>query len=128
MRNVLRTSKVLKKYSAKRRKMGALMDGIDLRTLPKINKTKYWILVENEFPYDKIASKHHLLVPLRKFKYDDEMTAAERDNLFLIKKDFTQEKRYDAILETLGHNRSIPDHYHIHCITFHYVTPVKDLK
>ncbi len=75
---------------------------------------KHWKVVENLFPYDKIASKHHMLVPLRHVR-EDELTAEEMAEIKSIKENFINSE-YDWIIEATPKNKSISEHFHIHLI------------
>ena len=126
MKDVLRTPETLAAYRKKRIAAGGTLSKVDLTTLPFITRWKYWILVENEFPYDLLASRHSLLVPRRFFAKDSDMTKTERKELFLIKEQFSQSQEYDWIVET--NSGSVPGHFHLHCLKLHYVTPISELS
>lgn len=78
----------------------------------------YWRLIQNEYPYDRIAAKHYLLVSRRRFKNDFEMDADERAELLEFKKRLEQSQEFDFIGESISHRRTVPEHYHIHLIKF----------
>lgn len=94
----------------------------DLRDLPMIFGGNKWVIVKNGFPYDKIASVHHLLVPLRAFTEDIDMTQDERDELASIKRRIGEEKLYDVVMENVAHRRTVPAHYHLHLIKYKDIT------
>lgn len=81
-----------------------------------------WFIAKNEFPYDKIAERHHLLIPVRTFENDWEMTHQEREELMGLKRSFAGSKEYDAIQENVAHRRSVPRHYHLHLIKYKNIT------
>lgn len=60
--NILRTAKAQNHYEK------VLRDntGHRLWNLPPIKSFKYFYIVENEFPHDRIAIEHHLLLPKRR--------------------------------------------------------------
>jgi hypothetical protein len=126
--DVLRSSETIARYKEKRRAMGDKIKEVDLESLPMVKFWEHWTLVENEFPYDLIAERHCLLVPTRKFLEDEEMTLEERQELFEIKKEFAKDKMFDAILENIKHNRTVPLHYHIHCLKLGYRTPASEFN
>ena len=74
-----------------------------------------------------VAENHCLLIPLRHFVEDQDMYGAERAELFRIKALFSQSKDFDAVFENIKHNRTIPEHYHLHCVKFKYRTPISEL-
>lgn len=125
--DVLRSEEVIALYKVKRRDPEFHLDEFDLRDLPIVKKWKLWILVQNEFPYDKIADNHCLLVPLRQFAEDEDMYGTERSELFRIKEEFKQTKDFDAVFENVKHNRTVPDVYHLHALKFKFRTPVSEL-
>lgn len=74
----------------------------------------YWIVIENSYPWDLISKTHHLLIPRRSFSYEWDMEDEERTELIGIKKELYS--TYDMFVENCHSLRSIPDHFHIHCI------------
>ena len=126
MKDVLRTNKCLKLYKVKRKKLGEDIVNFDLLSNPFIKEWNYWMLVRNDFPYDKIAKEHDLLVPKRKFANEDEMEDLELNELYDIKAELKD--TYSAYLINTGWGRTVPTHFHIHCIKFHYITPLKEFS
>jgi hypothetical protein len=125
--DVLRTEECLTKYRAKRKEYGEDLDQFELTDLPHVREYTRWVLVENEFPYDRIADRHCLLVPKRRFVDDGEMLGAERAELLEIKQGYSDSKEFDCVFENLKHNRTVPGHYHLHVLKFKYRTPLSDL-
>jgi hypothetical protein len=39
-----------------------------------------------------------------------------------IKHLFAREQKYDAIVENMPHQRTVPSHYHLHCIEYKNIT------
>ena len=113
---VLRTKKCLKRYHDKRKKLGKEFSNVDLTKLECVRRYFYWTLVKNEFPYDKITKRHDMLVPLRKFPKEGNMTMLEWCELMNIKKEI--EKDYDSFLENTFHRRVLSNIFHLHCITY----------
>lgn len=86
-------------------------------TVPSMKEWQYWRIIENQFPYDTIASVHHILIPKREFQTVDEANEDETveiaDEIFdWIKK----ESHYDMILENLPHQQSQPQRLHYHLL------------
>jgi hypothetical protein len=79
-----------------------------------IQAFKYWKVTSNEFPYDLIASEHHMLVPMRHVT-EKELTADELHEFSEIKSAYIASK-YDYIIEATPKNKSIPTHFHLHLI------------
>lgn len=79
---------------------------------------RYWFITRNEYPYDRLAKKHDLLAPKRKFASSTDMTNLERAELERIKKIFEKTAEYDSVMENIPHQRTIRDWYHVHLIQF----------
>lgn len=75
-----------------------------------------WKIVPNLFPYDLIASKHDLLVPVRHVSERRLLHNREKAQLESIKSSTSLSGEYSLVLENLGEQRSIRDHLHIHLI------------
>ncbi len=116
MIELLRSAKVIKNYKKRLKeiKSGAFI--FDFLKLPKIKKWDHWILIKNEFPYDKIAKKHDLLVPKRFIANESELEDFELHELWDIKVELNED--YDAYYEGTKRNRTVPEHFHIHCIEY----------
>lgn len=73
---------------------------------------KYWILLENDYPYDAVSVKHDLLV-LKEHK-------SEVDRNAWI--EFDQSKYaltdYHCIIENLPQRQSVPGHFHYHLLRY----------
>ena len=63
----------------------------------------HWRITENNFPYDKVASVHHMLMSIRHVS----------ENKLKIKQEFVRIE-YDWIIESI--EKSIPEHFHLHLI------------
>ena len=72
-----------------------------------------WKLIENEFPYDEVATKNDMIVPLR-HGTEDELTKEDLREFEEIKKDIND--KYDMILENTHKQKSIPGHFHLHLL------------
>lgn len=81
---------------------------------PAIQTFTHWKIVENRFPYDKIAKVHHMLVAKEHLAQENVPQEAwwEFDKL---KKGFINEN-YALILEQTPKESSIPGHFHVHLI------------
>ena len=82
-----------------------------------IKDFKYWKIVGNDFPYERFAEVHHMIVPKRHVG-EAELTEEEWQELRQIKDDDIH-KNYGYILEATHNTRSIPDHFHLHLIVLH---------
>lgn len=108
----LRTRETADAYSAFKA-TGALENFCPLCEKPPLQEFKFWKIILNDFPYDLVASKHDMVVPLR-HTTEHELTAEEREELYEIKYGSLQE--YDIIVEATHRNKSIPEHFHLHLV------------
>lgn len=75
---------------------------------------EHWLIVENDYPYDAVASVSHIIFPKRHTKIDG-LTPEEEIELKSIKSGYMTESKYDYVLEAVA-KTSIPDHTHFHLI------------
>lgn len=76
----------------------------------------HWKILFNDFPYDNIADTHDLLVPIRHFSDESEMTETEKEELLDIKTRILPHlKIYDTMLENFREWRTV-DHFHVHLL------------
>ena len=120
--DVLRTPANVARYRARKKERGAL--DLDLRTLPVVRDFIHWVLVVNEFPYDKILSDHHLLVPRDYFEHDWEMPEYARKELQAVRM-WAEEAGYDSLIENMPGNRTIKPQFHLHLVKWRYVSEIK---
>lgn len=106
----LRSPKMYAKYKAEKK------DHNVFNTLPSLESFKYWKIVPNEFPYDRIASRHDLLIPRRKIADIFQLSQRETTELRRIMKMINKQKRYDAILFPFHWSRTIRTHLHFHLL------------
>lgn len=78
-----------------------------------VEQFTHWRVMENRFPYDRIAEKHMILLPERHVT-EMQLTPEEREELIVIKAGYAQQ--YDYILEVATRSKSIPHHFHLHLI------------
>ncbi len=76
----------------------------------------HWKIVPNDFPYDKLAKRHEMLVPLRHV-VESEFTPAEAEELRKIKHEMIQSPEYDFVMEITEPHKTIPPHFHMHLIS-----------
>jgi diadenosine tetraphosphate (Ap4A) HIT family hydrolase len=109
----LRTDKgqaVYDDYKAK----GGLDDGCRLCEAKPLKSFKHWLIIKNQFPYDKIASVHDMIIPKRHVA-EREISSEERAEYQKIKDDFLH-KEYEFMIEATHRKKTIPGHFHIHLI------------
>ena len=114
MRNP-RTKKTFSKY------MNFIAEGFlekcnlcDKKKTKSIKEFKYWRIIKNQFPYDRITKINHLIV-LKRHVISAKLNKKEREELEKIKIDYMV-GNYDYTLESL--KKSIPDHFHLHLMIF----------
>lgn len=78
-----------------------------------VREFEHWKIVENEYPYDGVATVSQILTT-KKHKMEKGFTQEERKELLEIKKELGDQ--YDMIIENGWQNQSIPEHYHLHLI------------
>jgi hypothetical protein len=110
--STLRTEESEKKYHE-------VLDSLDkskcvLCTLPAIKTFRHWKIVLNDFPYDRIAEKHHMIVPLRHISEHD-MDVNEALEFQGIKHGYIAAE-YQYMIEPTPKKKSIPEHFHVHLI------------
>lgn len=77
-----------------------------------VKKWNYWALIRNLFPMDAIASKNDILIPLRVFPNEMDMTGEEFDEFMMIKEELGQE--YDSMLQNFMKKRTSLLRFHLH--------------
>ena len=125
--DIFRSEGCIRRYRERRKVLGASINDTDLTKLPLVKEWELWVLVKNEFPYDKIAEDHCMLVPKRKFCDDMEMIEEERWELWDIKKEFSKDRLFDLMCESMQHDKSVTGVFHLHCLRLKYRTPIPEL-
>lgn len=111
--STMRTQKMYLKYM-KYKKAGHLEKCPLCYKAPLIKTYKHWKIVNNIFPWDKIAKIQHMVIPKRHVAYE-ELNSAEKLELDSIKNKYIHQS-YDIIAEATHKNKSIPEHFHLHLI------------
>jgi diadenosine tetraphosphate (Ap4A) HIT family hydrolase len=89
-------------------------DGCALCLKASLRDFNYWRIVKNDFPYDKIAEIHDILIPIRHAREGD-LNEQELQELMKIKESHVNEA-YEYMIEATAKNKSIPNHFHLHLI------------
>ena len=109
-----RTPKTEQKY-AEHKAGGGLDGGCRLCKHPALTLYQYWKITDNNFPYDRVAKKHNMLIPLRHATELD-LTEEERNELLAIKHSAAIQENYEFIVEPNWNKKSIPNHFHLHLL------------
>lgn len=109
----LRTKKMNKYYRGLIAK-GFLENGCNLCKEKSVKEFKYWKIIKNRFPWDRIAKTHHMIIPIRHV-VESKLTKAELKEFSLLKKSYI-EKNYELIAESTKKKKTIPSHFHLHLI------------
>ncbi len=80
-----------------------------------IKKFNHWKIVYNDFPYDRIATVHHMLVPIRHVK-EDGLNGEELNEMKYIKENHLMNNDYEFIIEATYKVKTVPSHFHLHLI------------
>jgi diadenosine tetraphosphate (Ap4A) HIT family hydrolase len=110
---LLRTKKHHAQYLSYIRR-GGLASGCRLCEKKPLKEFKYWRIVENRFPYDKIANVHHMLIPKRHVG-ETELSPRETKELLALKQGYIS-AHYEYLIEAVHKQKSIPAHFHLHLI------------
>jgi diadenosine tetraphosphate (Ap4A) HIT family hydrolase len=93
---------------------GTLEKGCVLCDKTPVVEFKFWKIIMNDFPYDRIAEVHHMLVPIRHVT-EEGLSKEEHQELLRLKKSELN-REYQYLLEATPSTKSIPGHFHIHLI------------
>lgn len=80
-----------------------------------IKTFKYWKIIKNRFPYDRIAREHNMILPIRHI-IEDDLNQKELDELRTIKNNYIKDENYNYIIEATINTKSQPGHFHLHLI------------
>ncbi len=112
MSRIFRTDETQAAYEAHNR---LHHDGVcPLCTTQPLTGFTFWKIIPNDFPYDRVAKVHHMIVPLRHV-VEDELSDNEREEFKKIKKEVLF-VNYQHLIEGCESCKSIPGHFHIHLL------------
>ena len=111
---ILRTKRAQQKY-LKLITEGFLENGCNLcKKVSFIKEFKHWRIIENKFPYDRIAKVNHMIIPKRHIT-EKKLNNLEKKEFEIIKSGYVA-KKYEFLIECTNKRKSIPGHFHIHLI------------
>ena len=84
-----------------------------LCSIQPIQQFENWKILPNAYPYDRIAERHEMIVPVRHVT-EGELSEVEREELLQLKRTVIKD-RCDYIIEAT--TQSIPHHFHLHLVT-----------
>lgn len=93
---------------------GALAKRCGICNEKLIKDFKYWKIVDNRFPWNRIAEVHHMIIPKRHITYE-KLNKAEKEEYQKIRSKYL-DKQYDLIAEATLKKKSIKGHLHLHLI------------
>ena len=108
---LLRTPAMWAKYQAKEPQ-----DGCFICDAEPLEEFDHWKIIWNDYPYDAVATRHYMLVPLKHVATRATVPPQASKELEAILDTLEQTKRYDCILENFSRARSQQTHYHLHLI------------
>lgn len=112
----LRTKKTTEKYKKHKASLPSPNNcGLCKKDKKEIIKEfKHWRILDNLFPWDRIAKINHLLVP-KKHIMEKHLTENARKELIFIKSTYINDN-YEVMAEAAHKIKSIPEHFHMHLI------------
>ncbi len=111
----VRTDATAARYEEQRRNRQP-NDPCLLCSVPSLQEFEFWRIIPNEYPYDRILSRHDLLIPKRCCD-DNDLTVEEHSELIKLR-DTVLNETYDGMLANMPKNVTIPGHFHYHLIVF----------
>ena len=103
------------KWRVERKEKGDFYSCIFCKLNVIVKDFKYWVISENDFPYDKYFRVSHLLSPIRHVNEYEQLTIAEIKEYYLIREYING--TYNVVLENFGETKTIY-HYHLHLLTY----------
>lgn len=118
-RTFLRTEETMNHYmqvAEERRQKGIRAEHFKNYQTLLVKEFQHWVIIENEFPYDAVASVSHMISTKREVALDWKLlNEEERKELEEIRETYLNE-HYDAIWENLPKGQTAPHHFHLHLI------------
>lgn len=93
---------------------GFLNGSCKLCEAPSVKDFTRWRIIRNEFPYDRIAKIHDMIIPKRHVT-ENNLSTEEKKEYGEIKASHV-EGTYEYIIEPTLKLKSIPEHFHLHLI------------
>lgn len=74
------------------------------------------MIIGNDYPYDAVADRHHLLIPKQHTNRVTDLSVAAQQELSIILMELEASDRYDCQLTNFPVGQSHPTHFHIHLL------------
>ena len=97
----------------------SLLESFNFDDETVLREFNYWIIIENRFPYDRMARTNDMLVSKRPLQSLYDASQEERDEYETIMKLLAKENFYDACMENFPKIKSVKRYVHIHLIRWH---------
>lgn len=85
---------------------------------PILKRFEHWLIITNQYPYDAVASRHDMLIPIEHVPDKDELSLKAFDELEQILQDLNLLGTYDCIMQNFTVGQSQPEHLHYHLVTW----------
>lgn len=96
-----------------------LLESFDFDNENILREFEHWVIIENRFPYDRMARTNDMLVSKRPLQSRYNGTQEEQDEYEAIMKLLAEEDFYDAYMENFPKIKSVKNYVHIHLIRWH---------
>jgi len=110
----LRTATTYEKYLRHIDTGGLVRHGCPLCQKPSLHEFEHWRIVQNDFPYDRIAKTHHMLIP-KEHSIEIDLSQEVLTEYLKIKQEYLPQ-HYEIVMQSLAHKQSIPAHHHYHLV------------
>lgn len=81
-----------------------------------VKEFNHWNIIENEFPYDAIATVSHMIATKREVPFDWRLLTLEEEKEIEYLKETYLNEHYDVVWENLPKGQTIPKHFHLHLL------------
>lgn len=81
-----------------------------------VKEFNYWVIKENKFPYDAVATVSHMLSTKRDVVFDWNLLNEDELNELKELKNTYIKDNYDVFYENLPKGITVPTHFHLHLI------------
>lgn len=117
--NTPRRTKTEAAYRIFRQQLGDdinLLQSFDFKKETLIREFKYWVIIKNRFPYDKIARTNDMLVSKRPLQSHYDGSKEEQAEYHMIVQLLAEEDFYDALIENFPKVKSVKKYAHTHLV------------